>query len=338
MTRLHKTALGLLSLFIVAVGGCAQPMPKAQVTLDELVAEYNANAAGVPMLAAYAEIEFTAYHQATGIGLSVWSSPNGLLRMKKGPDPLGTHDMVLIGREISHQVLRVGTSRKDKVYYMWTLMPETKALWGRMELAGAPGIKNLPIDPTGLQAVLGICQLPSDQSKTPAVTLKMDTTPGRYAYVLNYVNRQPVSDKLVARREFRFGWDEKRPNWISKVFWGDFRERRLEEVNFFDAYGRKVMSAQVGDYEPITLSDLADQPETPPVMPTSVKITWFNERKGKTASVNLKLQQMTTEEIWDPEICEFLTNLPESIPARTIIQVDKSIPLKKIPLKKEGVK
>ncbi|MDP6544876.1 MAG: hypothetical protein QGH60_12850 [Phycisphaerae bacterium] len=316
MTALQQTLPALLSLFVIAATGCTPPLPKTQVSLDTLVAEYNANAAAVPMLAAYADIEFTAYSEITGMGLPLWTSPNGLLRMKKGPDPLGTHDMVLIGREVSKQVLRVGTSRKDNVYYMWTLMPKAKAMWGRMHLAGAPGIKHLPIDPTGLQAVLGICQLPADQSVTPAVTLKMDTTPERYAYVLGYLTRQPVSNRFVMRRQFRFVWGDKKP-------------RRLEEINFFDARGRKIMSASVSDYKPVDISEMENPPKTPPIMPTDIRITWFNNRQRKTASVRLRLSQMTTEEIWDVAICEFFKNMPGDIPPDKVIQVDKDIPRKK---------
>jgi len=297
--------------------------------LQSLVAEYNANARSVPMLAAYAEIDFTVYDETTGLGLTMWSSPNGLLRMKKGPKPHDTHDMVLIGREISQQVMRVGTSRKDNVYYMWTLMPEAQAMWGKMKYAGAPGIRLLPIDPTGLQSVLGICRLPSDQSKTPAVTLRMDTTPGKFAYVLQYVDKQPISNSLVCRREFRFAWDEERPDGISELLWGKQRPRRLEEVNFFDAKGRKVMSAAVGDYQPIDVSTLEDPPPSDPIMPTDIKITWFNDRQEKTAAVRLRLSQLTAEEIWDTEICEFLANVPSSIPAHKIVQVDKDLEPKK---------
>ena len=329
MTRLRRSTLGLLSLFVIATGGCSQPMPKTQVTLDELVAEYNANAAAVPMLAAYAEIDFTAYHEITGLPMGLWSSPNGLLRMKKGPAPLGTHDMVLIGREVSKQVLRVGTSSKENVYYMWTLMPEARAMWGRTELAGAPGIKLLPIDPTGLQAVLGICQLPAGQSSTPAVVLQMDTKPGRYAYVLGYVSRQPVSNRFVLRREFRFAWDEKRPNWLARLFWGAHRPRRLDEINFFDARGRRIMSAAVSDYKSVDISTLDNPPATAPIMPTDIRITWFNDRKRKTASVRLRLTQMTAEEMWDTEVCEFLKNVPGDIPPDKVIQVDTDIPLTK---------
>ena len=321
MTGLRRTALGLLSLFVIAAGGCSPPLPNTQITLDELVAEYNANAAAVPMLAAYTEIEFTVYHEASGLALPLWSSPNGLLRMKKGPAPLGTHDMVLIGREVSKQVLRVGTSRKEDVYYMWTLIPKTRAMWGRMELAGAPGIRLLPIDPTGLQAVLGICQLPADQSHTPAVILQMDTTPGRYAYVLGYVSRQPVSNNFVLRREFRFAWGED--------LWGNQRPRRLEEINFFDARGRKIMSAAVSDYKPVDVSALDNPPETPPIVPTDIRITWFNDRKQKTASVRLRLTQMTAEDMWSTEVCEFIKNMSDDIPPDKVIQVDKHIPLTK---------
>jgi len=323
MTKLRKTGLVLLSLFVIAMSGCSQPIPKTQVSLRELVAEYNENAGSVPMLAAYADIELTMF------GLPIWSSPNGLLRMRKGPKPLGPHDMVLIGREVSKQVMRVGSSSNDNVYYMWTLMPETRALWGHAKLAGAPGIKHLDIDPMGLQAVLGICQLPSDQSKLPAVTLKMDTTKGRYAYVLGYVTRQPASDKHIMRREYRFAWDEERPDGLSELFWGKQKPRRLEEVNFFDTDGRKVMSATVGDYKPISADSMEDGKPGDPVMPTDIRITWFNDRQKIRASVRLRLSQLHSEETWDAEVCDFLNNVPEEIPDHKIIQVDKDIPFDK---------
>ncbi|MDP6046797.1 MAG: hypothetical protein QGG25_14410 [Phycisphaerae bacterium] len=335
MTRLHRTGLGLLSLFVIAIGGCAQPIPKTQVSLNELVSEYNANAKAVPMIAAYADIEYTMYHESTGVGLPLWSSPNGLLRMEKGPDPLGTHDMVMIGRELSRQVMRVGTSRKDNVYYMWTLIPDPKAMWGHMKLAGAPGIENLPINPTGLQVILGICQLPDGRSKSAGVTLRMDTTSGRYAYVVGYISRQPVTDKLVVNKEFRFAWDEKRPNGLSEFFWGKQKPRRLEEVNFYDMNGRKVVSAQVGDYKPVEIDPEAAQPKIAPIMPTRIRITWFNKRQQKTSSVLLRLSQMTTEKQWETDVCDFLDNVPDEISDYEIIQVDKDIPFGD-PVKKEG--
>jgi hypothetical protein len=38
---------------------------------------------------------------------------------------------------------------------------------------------------------------------------------------------------------------------------------------------------------------------------------------------------MTTEEMWDTEVCEFIKNLPDDIPTETVIQVDKDILPKK---------
>ena len=325
MTRLHTTCLALISLLVVSLGGCDRPIPKTQISLNELVAEYNENAKSIPMLAAYADIEFSAYHASSGAGMPLWSTPNGLLRVKKGPEPLGTHDMVMIGREVSKQILRIGTSRKDNVYYIWTLIPDPKAMWGHMKYAGAPGIDNIPIDPTGLLAVLGICQLPDQRSRDSAVTLRMDTTPGRYAYVLGYINRQPVSDRLVMTKEYRFAWDEKRPDGLSELLWGKQKPRRLEEVNFYDVDGRKVITAKVGDYEPVEIDPDAEQPETAPLMPTTISIEWFNDRQQMKSRIRLKLSQMTTRETWDIEVCGFLENISDDISDDQIVQVDKGV-------------
>jgi len=249
--------------------------------------------------------------------------------MKKGPETPGTHDMVLIGRELSHQVFRVGISRQDGVYYMWTQVPKPRAMWGQTQLAGAPGIKLLPIDPTGLQAVLGICSLPDDLTSMPVVTMKMDTRPGHYAYILSYIDRQPISNRMVLRREFRFGWDEKRTKLLSECLWGPRRHRRLEAVNFFNSRGRCVMTATVKDYKPVDVSGLDNPPKTktknPPIMPTNIRITWFDDRGRKTADVRLVLSQLTAEQIFADEIFQFRPNLPPDIPAGKVIQVDKDI-------------
>jgi len=325
MTSMQRTGLGLLSILAAALGGCDRPMPKTQVPLSQLVAEYNRNAEAVPMVAAYADIEFTAYHESTGVGMPVWSSPNGLLRMSKGPEPFGTHDMVLIGRELSKQVIRVGTSRKDDIYYMWTLVPETKAMWGHMKYAGAPGIENMTIDPSGLQAILGICQLPYGSSKDLGVTLRMDTTPGRYAYIVGYINRQPISNRLILSREYRFTWDEERPDGLSEFLIGKQKPRRVEEISFFDPEGRKLIRAEVSDYKPVELDPATDEPETAPIMPTNIRITWYNRKQQKKYAIRLKLSQMTTEEIWDIEVCDFLENVPDEIEDYQIVQVDKGL-------------
>jgi len=314
-----------ISALALGLGGCHPPLPQKQITLDELLIEYNSNARSIPALAAYAEIQLTGYHAATGLGLPLWSSPNGLLRFKKGPEALAPHDMVLIGRELSHQIFRVGISRRDGVYYMWTRIPETQAMWGRTRLAGAPGIKLLPIDPTGLQAVLGICSLPDDLTKVPVVTMKMDTRPGHHAYVLSYIDRQPISNRMGLRREFRFGWDEERTKLLSEFLWGPQRQRRLEEVNFFDSLGRCVMTARVADYKGVDVSGLDNPPATQPIMPTDIRITWFDDRGRKTARVHLELSQLTAEQIFDDEIFQFRSNLPSDIPAGKVVQVDRDL-------------
>jgi len=314
-----------ITAFALGLCGCPQPLPQKQITLDELLIEYNSNAKPVPALAAYAEIQLTGYHAGTGLGMPLWSSPNGLLRMKKGPEAVGMHDMVLIGRELSHQVFRVGIGRQEGVYYMWTHIPEPKAMWGRTKLAGAPGIELLPIDPTGLQAVLGICSLPQDLTGTPAVTMKMDTRPGHYAYVLSYIDRQPVSNRIGLRREFRFAWDEERTKALSEFLWGPQRPRRLEEVNFFDSRGRCVMTAKVGGYKPVDVSGLDSPPATAPIMPTDIRINWFDDRGRRTAAVHLVLSQMTAEQVFDDEIFLFRPNLPSDIPVGKVVQVDRHI-------------
>jgi hypothetical protein len=236
------------------------------------------------------------------------------LLLSKGTVPLGPHNFVLIVREtLAHELARVGVSRDEGVYYMWQKMWEKEARWGRAELAGAPNIPQLPIDPLGLLAVLAVCQLPADFTDLPTVALTMNTRPSeQYAYVLTYVDRRPITRRIGFRHELHFVWHDEKP-------------RRLFRINFFDSRGRRLMAARVGDYRPIDVSTMEDPPERPPIMPTDIEITWFDDQDRKSSTVHLWLSEMTADEKWDVAQCRFKENLPADIPPEKVIQVDRGL-------------
>jgi len=310
--------LALLAALAVGLCGCPRPLPKTQVSLDTLVGEYNANAAAVPRLWARVKVRAAQYDPLTGLETRSYGSrllpPHGYLLLSKGENPLGPHNFVLIVNEtLAHEVARVGVSRDEGVYYMWQRMWEKEAQWGRVELAGAPNIPQLPIDPLGLLAVLTVCQLPGDFTHLPTVALTMNTRPSeQYAYVLTYVDRRPITRQIGFRRELHFVWHDEKP-------------RLLFRINFFDSRGRRVMAARVGDYRPIDVSTMEDPPERPPIMPTDIEITWFDDQDRKTSKVHLWLSEMTAAETWDVAQCRFKENLPGDIPPDKVIQVDSGL-------------
>jgi len=313
--RLAAGAMGVLAM--AAAPGCEclskliwppETCPAAEtiVPVSQVVAEYNANASRVDQLWAKAKIEVTV--PRLGIPLS-WGStrpeaePNGLLMLfKNDRDRLAPSDFCLIGRDTGIDVFKIGCDTKRGIYYFWFGMGEESTLmWGRIRYAGAPGVKGLPIDPLQVPSVLGICELPGDLSTPPIVAQTMDLTSGRCAYVLTYIDRQPVTNRLLARREVYFDWSETRP-------------RRPFMVKLFDDRGVRVMTAKMTDYARIRLADDEDQ-ATGPDMPTDIRISWH----GQGTSVHIVLDRMNDAKGMR-EGCK-----PPDQSFKKIIQVDRGV-------------
>ncbi|MFW6132668.1 MAG: hypothetical protein ACOC8F_02135 [Planctomycetota bacterium] len=328
-----------------ALAGCPKPCPETAVGVDQLIAEHNANAAAVPRLWARARMRITL-RDPQGRTFS-WGSasplatPNGLLLLGKGRNPLGPHDFVLVGRELAGvELFRVGSCAAQGVYYCWYRLGEASAAyWGRHEYAGAPGVDALPIDPNQLLAVLGVCAVPSDLTELPTVALTMQTDP--CAYVLTYVDRRPVSGQIGFRRKVYFRWSDDAP-------------RRPFRVDLISPEGRRVLTARMSDYRPIAGASAGDadagvDPEAwlggaepgddadaddaaerhaeaaRPVMPTDIvieRVPWGDDADRAVADVrrvHLRLSDMTTADKWDRGACRF------DPPTERVVQVDRGV-------------
>lgn len=298
---------------LAAVSGCPR-LPKSQVGLDQLVSEYNANASVVEQVWARADITLTWHEGWAGL-LGIPFNFDGLLLLKKCDDPIGPHDFCLIGREtMSYEIFRMGVSNSQRVYYFW-IRNMNRAWWGRTHLAGAPGIEDIPIDPIGLLSVLGVVNIPQDFTTLPTVSMTMDTNPhDDYAYVLSYIDRQPISKRIGFRRELFFVWHDKKP-------------RRLFKVNFYNMDGRRIMTARLGNWKPINVSEMDNPPEVQPIMPTRIELTSFNKKEEVTARIRIKLSEMTTADIWDAEACQL--NVPSDIPDENVLQVDRHLDIQR---------
>jgi len=288
--RLLLPLVGLL-----AIGGC-KPCPEKLLSLDELIGRYNANADAVPRLWARAEVSVSL--GAPNAAAFTWrsGSPTCLLLLKKGREKLGPHDFVLIGRETAAvELFRIGSSTEQGVYYFWYRLGDRGGAWsGRHAGAGAPGVRRLPIDPMQLLGVLAICALPEDPTRLPAVAVGMQNTPGDCAYVVTLIDRQPVTRRLLLKREVYFRWSETEPP-------------RPYKVNLIDSAGRRVMTAHLKGYAPIDCSELDDPPDPEPVMPSEIEIVCnpFPGVETFVRRIRLKLSEMTAEDKWDRDACDF---------------------------------
>jgi len=286
----------LLAGLLAAAGGCATPCPDSLRSIDQIVAAHNANAASVPRLWARVEMDVSLKPE-TGPEMTWRSgSPTSLLLYRRGQNPDGPHDFVLLGREMAAvELFRLGSSTAQGLYYFRYKFGDRAGAWyARLALAGAPGVKHMPIDPMQLLGILGITPLPDEPGKLPAVALSMNNTPGQCAYVVTVLDRQPVSNRVLFKREIVLPWTGKEPPLPTRV-------------NIFDDTGRRVMTAALADYKPIDVSSLDDPPAKSPVMPTDIDIT-CSDAPGVPRlirKIHLRLSEMTVEDKWLPEAVDF---------------------------------
>ncbi len=306
MNRLHRVTMAICAIG-TALCGCVR-CPQTHVSIDQLVREYNAGAAAVPRLWARVKMDITLADEKGQTFTWRSATPNGLLLLAKADNRLGPHDFVLVGREMGQEMFRVGSSVTEGVYYCWYRFGgKGVALWGRQELAGAPGIKALPVEPYQLLAVLGICELPADFTKLPTVAMSMSKEP--CAYVLTYIDRTPISNRIGFRREVYFRWS-------------DTAGRRPFLMNFFSADGRRVMTARMKNYQPVELAGVEKAPLEPVVMPTDITIEVCGQEKSSIRRIHVVLSKMTTADKWQRPAVRFSENLPPGIKK---VQIDKHI-------------
>ena len=115
----------LFTLLCVFIGGCAAggydlkfvrkslaPCPATHLSVEQIVADYNANAAAVPKLWSRVLINVDVAGekgQTVSWGSNI-GAPNGLLMV--GKESPAAPDFVLIGRQTSHEILRIGASAR----------------------------------------------------------------------------------------------------------------------------------------------------------------------------------------------------------------------------------
>ncbi|MCY2931517.1 MAG: hypothetical protein NTV86_18910, partial [Planctomycetota bacterium] len=173
----------------------------------------------------------------------------------------------------------------------------------------------IPIDPTQLLAALNVCALPDKATDVPAAGMVVTTehlsylydsawektfAPCKHAYVVTSIERQPVSGRIAFTRETYFLWSDTKP-------------RRPFLIRYLDEGGYPVMTARLGEYEPVPGAKGTDLP----VMPTDIRLEW----PAKKTSVHIVLSKMTTAK-GVRDACRFQDFLPEGIPVE---QVDKAL-------------
>ena len=321
MKKLYITSV-LIGLSFMA--SCSQPIcpdTKSAVPLEDVVARYNVNASKIPRLWARAEVSMTFREKPSDLGFT-WRSgePTSYLLLDKmmAKKNNSKHvDFTLIVKETINEIARVGISTQEGVYYSWmNFGKNSQCQYGRLPLAGAPGVTKIAVDPTQLLAVLAVCALPADSTTLPMIAQTYSSNP--CAYVLTVVDRQPVSNKLLFRREIYFDRSVERVD--GKLV---EKPRRPFLVRIFDDMGRAVLTGRMNGYKHIAIEDVDDESKLP-TMPTDINLRF--EETG--AEIRLQLSDMTTEDKVIPEAYLFVDRLPERLKGKQRC-VDSSVILKK---------
>ncbi len=315
-TNRNRAPRGVIAPLILSVAaalfltGCPPTCPTTSMSRDELVSRYNHNAAKVPRL--WARARMSASFLANGRRINWgWAalSPNALLIMHKN-QPSDPHDFVLIGQEAGSEIFRLGSSTSDDVYYFWYNAAGNSGGWfGLNRFAGAPGVGPLPFDPHQLAEVLAITLLPEDYTNLPTVLLTLnDRSVGdECSYVLTFVNRQNVSQRLYARREVLLNWQDNVPP-------------RPYMMRFLDDAGRRIVVAHLDNWRPIAVEDVDNPPDQPPTMPTDIRVEW----PLQDSSIRLRLSEMTTADRALPELFLFWERMPAAVMGQ-MQQVDEQL-------------
>ena len=305
-------------LFLAVITGCTQqrcPSFKTVKPVEQVIQHYNKNASRLPRIWLRVDLTAVIRNKPSDLVGLPWTFSNGIIMMRKQDDRSKVPDFKLILKEAGKTVAQVGTSSNDKVYYMWqTFSNKMPSFFGELKYAGAPNVSKLPIDPIQLLSILCVNELPANLTRAPFVTQTVSTNP--CAYVLTYIDRQPITNKFIARREIYFersvtvGQDSKETELPCRPFM----------VKIFDQNGCEVFTAHMENYKPITLEDVDDEDEPFPVMPTV--ITMKCNITGTWLKLNIK--HLTTGEEFDSDAYDFWDIMPAKAKAN-LKKVDQNL-------------
>jgi hypothetical protein len=311
--RTHRAGLAVLVAGLLA-GGCVAPCPEdyskapgEAASLRRIVFAHNANADRVPKLWARAKVSLVLTDERGRVlpwgSTSPLAPSNALVLLAKGGEPGAETGFVIVGKEASAELFRAGVDPAAGLYYLWYNFGEAGQAWvGRASLAGAPGVRRLPIDPTQIISLLGVSELPvPGGARLPAVVLRLEGG-DRPSYAVRYLAPQPVTGELKLWREVLYDWSDERPP-------------RPYRVRLFDPAGYCRMVADLAAYEPIE----ADGEGPPPVMPTDIRICWPKIPGVQTASsMHMVLSEMSTTKRFSRKAFEFERFRPAGVPVEVV--------------------
>jgi hypothetical protein len=294
-TRSAAALLLPMSALICAGGGCAdhpaavQPYFGATETMDQLVSDINSNVELLPTLWAKGDFDASIVDQGHRTNVS-----GTAYLMHARPQ-----QMLFIGKaDVLGEVFRMG-SGPDK--YWVTVKGDTDTCWwGTYANLDRVDERAIPVRPDLVEAVLGLDALDTDLTHEPCPVMRFNNDQRAYMIV----------------------WNVKGPDrWLAqKEIWYDLVTKLPRLVNLFDANGRIVLSAYLGEDKPVDMGTSATQGAKAPEVATSYRL--FFPDSGST--LRLHLTDLRLQSQGHPNAQNFAFN-PDNVDVKRVIDLDESV-------------
>ena len=243
------------------------------ISIAQLAEDVNANTGKIPTLWAkgvYSAsiVDHGKHTDVHGDAALLYAKPKKLLFVGWA-DPLG-------------QVFRMGCGPNQ---YWLSVLADTDTTWfGSFENIDRVDMRQLPVRPDLIEAVLGLDSFNEDLLSTPSPVMRFNNDQHAYMVVWNVM----FPDRWVAQKEIWYDLDSKLP--------------RL--VNLFDANGRVILSAYLSDNKPIPDDDATTKPANPAMIATSYRL-FFPESGSR---LELHLDEIHFRKMGHPNAQNFAFN------------------------------
>jgi hypothetical protein len=304
----NRTLILCLLIAVGTVGGCMDstvPMPDHRSSpAPSFVTKYNATAQRVERLWAYAKLRIVFREKPSDLGFP-WGSaskdaePNArLLVVKRPKSKIAPADVLLIIKEASQEMGRVGLSATDKVAYSWLNAGSRRScVYAEIE-----NLDRMEINPLELLSAAGILPIAAPSSRLPAATKRLSED--RRAAIISAVEYDVNAGYPVLRREYYF-------DRLMKVERTLFDKTltplpvRVSKIKHFDLLGRCVATTTIDEYSKMELDKSGEEVELPSHFTT--------EFHTSGTTLEIRLEGMTDEDRVDDEAFLFYKRLPPGL-------------------------
>lgn len=294
-TVVRSTLAAVALVGAMAIAGCSHqkkgppPYTGEIDQIETVVAKINENNSQLNTLWMEHKYDATLIDD-NGKKTSLWG--DGYLLYRSPQDLLFTGD-IPTGR-----IFEIGSNG----YRYWFRVPAPQVdtmWWGLYENLGKPCVKDMPIRPDLILAVLGVSSIQTDLTQMPAPVMRFNHD--RDCYMITWVTRG--DDKLIATKEI----------------WYDRKTLHPINVLLFDRDGRVLLRAYLSGFQPVEIEKAAK--ESWPVVARKFELFFPLSGSKMTIDIRRAMKQMRKGRAVSPNDAAF--QFPDPPGVSKVIQLDE---------------